>query len=104
MKGKKNKGQTTLEYTVLFIIVVGVLIAMQQYMKRGIQGRWKESIDGMGEQYDPTAMTSDTRHRMSSSTNTQIITIPAPGGYYSQRTDQSDSSETKTGSSTLGAY
>ena len=48
----KTKGQSTLEYVILLGFVVAALIAMGVYMKRGAQGRLRESTDQIGEQYD----------------------------------------------------
>ena len=56
---RNRKGQTILEYTVIFIIILGVMIAMKDYVKRGIQGRWKSATDDFGEQYDPQAVNSN---------------------------------------------
>ena len=47
----KTKGQSTLEYVILLGFVVAALIAMGVYMKRGMQGRLRESTDQVGEQY-----------------------------------------------------
>lgn len=47
----KSRGQSTLEYVILIGFVVAALIAMGVYMKRGIQGRLRESTDQVGEQY-----------------------------------------------------
>lgn len=47
----RTKGQTTLEVVILIGFVVAALIAMGIYMKRGIQGRLKDSTDQVGEQY-----------------------------------------------------
>ncbi len=46
-----RKGQSTLEYGILIAVVVGALIAMSIYMKRGLQGRLRSSSDDIGEQY-----------------------------------------------------
>ena len=46
------KGQSTLEYVILLGFVVAALIAMGVYMKRGAQGRLRESTDQIGEQYE----------------------------------------------------
>lgn len=54
MKTKKHfnlKAQSTLEYAILVVIIIGVLLAMQVYIKRGLQGRLKSSTDDIGEQY-----------------------------------------------------
>ncbi|MEK7308300.1 MAG: hypothetical protein AAB089_04445 [Nitrospirota bacterium] len=51
MFGRRSKGQSTLEYVILIGFVVSALIAMGVYMKRGVQGRLRESTDQVGEQY-----------------------------------------------------
>jgi uncharacterized protein (UPF0333 family) len=47
----KSKGQSTLEYVILLGFVVAALISMGIYMKRGFQGRLRESTDQVGGQY-----------------------------------------------------
>lgn len=58
MKNKKliRRAQSTLEYAALIAIVVGALIAMQAYVKRGLQGKLKSSADQIGEQYSPSTV------------------------------------------------
>jgi len=50
---RKMKGQSTLEYAVLIIIVIGALLSIQVYIKRGVQGRLKSATDDIGDQYSP---------------------------------------------------
>ena len=52
-KKKGRKGQSTVEYIVLIIIVIGALLTIQVYVKRGIQGRMKTSSDDIGDQFSP---------------------------------------------------
>lgn len=52
-KKRNNKGQSTLEYAVLIIIVIGALLSIQVYIKRGIQGRLKSAADDIGDQFSP---------------------------------------------------
>lgn len=47
-----KKAQSTLEYAVVIAVVVGALIAIQIYMKRGVQGKLRESADQVGEQFE----------------------------------------------------
>jgi len=54
-----KKGQSTLEYAVLIVVIIVALIAMQTYLKRGIQGRVRESSDQIGEQFSPGYTTSN---------------------------------------------
>jgi uncharacterized protein (UPF0333 family) len=46
-----KRAQSTLEYAVLVFVIVAALIAMQVYIKRGMQGRIRSSTDEIGEQY-----------------------------------------------------
>ena len=64
----KLRGQSTAEYAILIAVVIGALIAMQTYVKRGLQGRVKDGVDmladetsdlGTTEQYEPYYMDSD---------------------------------------------
>ena len=50
---KKIKGQSTVEYAILIIIIIGALLTIQVYIKRGVQGRLKSASDDIGEQYSP---------------------------------------------------
>ena len=47
----KRQGQSTLEYAVLVIIIIGALLSIQAYIKRGVQGRMKQATDDVGEQF-----------------------------------------------------
>jgi len=49
--GKLYKGQYVLEYTLIIAVSVAALLGMQAYLKRGIQGKIKESADSLGEEY-----------------------------------------------------
>jgi len=48
-----RRAQSTLEYALVIAVVVGALVAMQVYVKRGVQGRLKSAADDIGEQYSP---------------------------------------------------
>ena len=62
-----KRGQSTLEYAVLIVVIIAALIAMQVYLKRGVQGKLRESSDQIGEQFSPgytvTNMTTHTYSR-----------------------------------------
>lgn len=53
------KGQSILEYAMIIAVVVAALLAINAYMKRGIQGKLRESIDSVGEQYEAGNTTSN---------------------------------------------
>jgi hypothetical protein len=50
---KRQKGQSTLEYAILIIIIIGALLSIQIYIKRGVQGRLKSATDDIGTQFSP---------------------------------------------------
>lgn len=47
----KNKGQSTLEYALVITVIMAAMVAINIYMKRGVQGKLRESADKIGEQY-----------------------------------------------------
>lgn len=68
----KKKGQSTLEYAVLITIIIAALLAMNQYIKRGIQGRLKSSTDDVGDQFSPGNTNFKKRVVVGSTTNDQF--------------------------------
>ena len=52
-----RQGQSTVEYAVMAAVVVGSLLAMQIYMKRGFSGKLREATDRVGEQFTPASAT-----------------------------------------------
>jgi len=49
----KRRGQSTLEYAVLTAVIIGALVSVQTYIKRGVQGRLKSASDDIGDQFSP---------------------------------------------------
>ncbi|MCK5012798.1 MAG: hypothetical protein KAS66_03180 [Candidatus Omnitrophica bacterium] len=101
---KGKKGQSALEYSALLILLIAAFLAMQNYVKRGVQGRWKGSIDELGDQYDPRTADTNLRHTIYSNTNTQILVMNTLGGFWTRRTDEVVSNEQKIGYTSSGAY
>ena len=50
-RARSQRGQSVLEYALLLGVVIAVIVALQLYFKRGLQGRWKEASDQIGEQF-----------------------------------------------------
>lgn len=67
-----RKGQSTLEYALIIAVVAGALIAMQVYIKRGVQGKLKATADEIGEQYSPGYTTSNTVTVTGTTTNESL--------------------------------
>lgn len=109
MKLNKN-GQTLMEYSLIIVIIVAALLSTQVYIKRGIQGKWKQSIDDFGEQYDPKTANTNVRHAVRSTTDT-VIDIEKVYDDNKRimsvttfRTDTSNSTDFRTGTVGVGAY
>ena len=103
---KKRKGQSTLEYVILTGFVVAALIAMGTYMKRGVQGKLRESTDQVGEQYDPTKTFTSYTTTTRQSTNEDgqpggtTTTSFKTGGYLENKGNY----ENKKGSETVSGF
>ncbi|MEW5894926.1 MAG: hypothetical protein AB1650_04100 [Candidatus Omnitrophota bacterium] len=102
---KNHKAQTMLEFTALITIVIGALIMVQVYFKRGIQGRWKASTDELSEElYDPFLSDSNVLYRTASNAVVEITTIRDNTGFWTIREDQTNSLDTRSGSTLIGGY
>ncbi|MFH1360158.1 MAG: hypothetical protein ABIJ41_03875 [Candidatus Omnitrophota bacterium] len=101
---KIKKGQSTVELAMLVIIVIGAFVAIQMYIKRGIQGRWKDAVDQFGSQYDPTVMTTNVIHRYQAEAVTDIKTVEEAEGYWTNRIDTMHGVETRVGASQAEGY
>ncbi len=103
---RSKTGQTIVEYAILLVIVLVVFFVMQSYIKRGMQGRYKSSVDDLGEQYDPRYVNGYTLHTYQSASNSVIQTVPGAAGgqlgYWTNRVDASSSTERKTGFTRVG--
>jgi len=97
MRMQKNRGQTTAEYAVLLGLVIAAVMAMQIYVKRGLQGKVKLETDKLGTQYEPDYLSSTFT---SNRDTTEAENIQAGGGV--QRTLSRDEA-TRTGTQTYSA-
>ena len=100
----KQRGQSAIEYSVILIVLMGAFLASANYFKRGVQGRWKESTDTLGDQYDPRTSNGVILHRILSNQTTALTSISTPQGLQTTRRDQTNSLELKQGSINVGAY
>ncbi|PIS34260.1 MAG: hypothetical protein COT38_01070 [Candidatus Omnitrophica bacterium CG08_land_8_20_14_0_20_41_16] len=92
-----SRGQSTLEYVILLGFVVAALIAMGIYMKRGFEGKLRESTDQVGEQYSSGYTVSD----YTTTTDVAQKEVVSSGGV--SQTTISKNLQTKTGSETVDA-
>jgi len=87
-----RKGQSTLEYVILTGFVVAALIAMGIYMKRGFQGKLRESTDQVGEQYEA----KNTKSQYQITTHLKQKEEMVQGGHTTITIDQGGNTQTKT--------
>ena len=89
---RNSRGQSTLEYVILAGFVVAALIAMGVYMKRGFQGRFKESTDQVGQQYSPGYTTSNYTTK-TDVTQTEVVDSGVTNTNVSQNTQNKTGNE-----------
>lgn len=72
---RKIKGQGSLEYALIIMCVIAALLAMQHYIKRGMQGRVRQNADEIGQQYEPGRVTGTTTTTYNSTSSTVVETL-----------------------------
>lgn len=104
---RHNQGQSTLEYAILIAVVVAALLATQIYIKRGVQGKLRESTDQIGEQFD-TGKTKVTSNRNRTATTVQELSQGVTNTYTGQTVGGQTKGEaekvTESGSEEVGAW
>lgn len=113
---RNYKGQSMVEYAILLGVVIAALLIMQVFVKRGFQGGLKEASDKMGDQFSAGATTiyqnrtlgesGQTIKQESGTNDTMADFVPSgmtvkgtveKGAYsYSERTGDTQTSETST--------
>ena len=68
------KGQSTLEYAIIIMVVIAALLTMNAYMKRGLQGKLRDASDQIGEQFSAQTTTWDYTASSHSKTKEQAGT------------------------------
>ena len=100
---KSKRAQTTAEYAILIGLVVAALVAMQIYVKRGLQGRMRGATDylatqttdiGTTGQYEPYYLSSS--FDSARDTNESEATITGGGVTRTLTQDQSSRTGTQT--------
>ncbi len=96
-----KKAQTILEYSILMTIIVAAFLTMQVYMKRAFQGRWKQSVDDLGEQYDTNSFSANIRYTSNTVSESRITALMGvlyngTNGLLTYRTDSSSGTESSS--------
>ncbi|MDI6758181.1 MAG: hypothetical protein QMD94_00675 [Candidatus Omnitrophota bacterium] len=93
-----KKGQSTLEYGIIIAVVVAGLLAMQMYIKRGVQGKLRGAADNIGEQFAPEHTTGKRTTTTISESKDELI-----GGDEPTSTSETTGKTTETGNETVGS-
>ena len=102
-----KKAQSIMEYTVLMIIILAAFLTMQIYVKRGFQGRWKQSVDELGDQYDAATFSGNTHYAANTVSESRISTLSGviyngDNGMITYRTDTSSGTESGKSDAFIG--
>ena len=74
-----------MEYALIITVVIAALLAINVYMKHGVQGRLKESADDIGQQFDAGGNYSSSWNTTSSGkSNTTEVRDVTDRYYYQQ--------------------
>ena len=92
-----TRAQSTLEYALIIAAVVAGLIMMQIYMKRGVGGRMKQSVDQIGSQFDPVAYSGNITTNYTRISNEMTQNRVTTSSITNEQTR-------RTGSTTLNAW
>ncbi|MFC1646545.1 hypothetical protein ACFL2Y_05160 [Candidatus Omnitrophota bacterium] len=93
----KKRGQSTLEYAILIVVVIMALIGIQAYLKRGISGRMRDSTDQIGEQFSPEF----TTYNITTTTHAHVGENMTAGA---TTTEYKDQWSQRTGTETMGNF
>jgi hypothetical protein len=102
-----RKGQSTAEYAIVIGLVIAAAVAMQVYVKRGIQGKMKDASDyvdsdasgvvGSTRQYEPNYLEETS---MVSTRNASETATTSTGGGVTRAITGQDKN-TRTGTTTI---
>ncbi len=102
----RQRGQSTLEYMILLILIIAAFIAIGNYFGRGVLGRWKAAVDDLGDQYDPRLTNGKVTVSLSANMESRVVSVPdeTREGVWTIRTDQSNSLERRSGFTSVGGF
>jgi len=66
---RNRKGQSGLEYGILFVMAVLALVALQHFFRRAYAGRLKSSSEDVGQPFDEVKSSGQTRTVISGDQN-----------------------------------
>lgn len=102
-QAKLFRGQSTIEYTLMIVAIIGALLAMQVYFKRGVQGRLRDNVENIGKQYDPASANITSNLSVSSSSTANTVSIEEGGKLKTTTTTNSTTNSTVSSNESVGA-
>jgi hypothetical protein len=97
-----QKAQSTLEVTVVLAIFIAALLSMATYIKRGMQGNYRNSADELGSQYEPENTTADRTYSEFSSSITDSETVEDAGKLKTTTNSNENNASTRSGWEEVG--
>jgi len=89
-----RKAQSVLEYAIVIFAIIAALLAMQVYIRRGLQGRLRQGADELSvQQYAPKNTVSDITITQKSDITTQTNTVEVDDTYKTTTTTDINSQE-----------
>jgi len=99
-----RKGQSVLEQSMIWVLIMVAVLTIGIYFKRGVQGRWRAAVDDLGDQYDPYMADTNVVYREVSNVFTKITTVEDEDGFWTLRVDRTNSVSTREGYESFGSY
>ncbi len=94
---RRTKGQSTLEYAILIVVVIMALIGVQGYISRAVQGRQRDASDQIGDQFHAGSFRSNM-------TTITSAVINETADAWSTTTIYVDQSTSRSGEEHIGNY
>lgn len=73
------RGQSTLEYAIVIAIMAAAIVTMQIYMKHGLQGKFRQATDDIGEGFSPSVYSAKFKTVQKSDTKETLHIGESPG-------------------------
>jgi len=71
----RRKGQSTVEYALIIAVVLAAFLTMQHYIRRGVEGKMRDSADSIGSQFDDKTSLTHTIQQHDSLVTTETFGI-----------------------------
>jgi len=96
---KNHRGQNTAEYAIVIALIIGAVIAMQIYVKRGLQAKMKDATDSITDKTTELGTTKqyEPYYSEQSMTSAQKSTSEVEAQEGASKTTKTDQTSTRQG-------